>query len=96
MDCMSAASATPTLPPLTVRLLASSNPSGPNPEAATSATIALAESSTLNSMSAENPAKSPPIFALTDVSLAVTISTPSTFSTLSVAEIRAAAVSVIS
>ena len=62
---MSAASATSTLPPLTVRLLASSNPPAPNPEADTSAAIALAVSSTLNSTSAVNPAKSPPILALT-------------------------------
>ena len=53
-------------------------------------------STTSNSISAVNPAKSPPMFALTDVSLAVTISTPATFSTLSVAEISAAALSVMS
>ena len=58
--------------------------------------IASALSTTSNSMSAVNPAKSPPIFASTDVSLAVTISTPVTFSTSSLAEISAAAVSVMS
>ena len=58
--------------------------------------IASASSRTLNSMSAVNPAKSPPMFALTDASLAVTISTPATFSTSSPAEISAAALSVIS
>ena len=58
--------------------------------------IASAVSDTSNSMSAVNPAKSPPMFALTDVSLAVTISTPATFSTSSPAEISAAALSVMS
>ena len=93
---MSAASAVSTLPPLTVRLLASSNPPGPNPEAATSATTAFAVSTTSNSTSAVKPANTPPIFALTDGSLALTTSTPSTSSIPSPADIRAAAVSVIS
>ena len=53
-------------------------------------------SATVYSMSAAKPFNVAPSAAFTGPSDTVTTSTPSTFSTLSVAEIRAAAVSVIS
>ena len=95
MDCIALASDAVTSPSLTTTLFASSRSPAPL-EPVTSAATLSAVSRTSNSTSLDSSASFSPVSASTGPPVTLTVSTPSTFSTLSVAEIRAAAVSVTS
>ena len=95
MDCIASASDAVTSPPLTTTVLASSRSPAPL-EPVTSAAIAFALSTTSNSMSLDSSPSASPVSASTAPPVTLTVSTPFTSSTLSPAEISAAAVSVMS
>ena len=95
MACTTAASAASISPPLTTTLFASSRSPAPL-EPVTSAATAFASSRTSNSTSLDSSASFSPVSASTGPPVTLTVSTPALSNTLSVAEIRAAAVSVIS